>query len=177
MPKSNKSRTSQDKKAKSPQLDSRSPSPPARQIESPPAAAAPPKSPFEIPGGAPPEETKARDKSPHQAPTPAQLAPSPEELKEDLLGGGGAFITGKGSPATPAPPVPEKAPEEPVPARDLSREWKIKDILIPAGMPAKLVQVPDPEYEGFRVNEMADRLKFVEPSPVVVLLGAMGTRS
>ena len=49
--------------------------------------------------------------------------------------------------------------------------------MIPAGMPAKLVQVPDPEYEGFRVNEMADRLKFVEPSPVVVLLGAMGTRS
>ena len=59
----------------------------------------------------------------------------------------------------------------------MSKEWKIKEILIPAGMPAKLVQVPDPNYEGFRVADMADRLKFTEPTPVIVLIGAAGQRA
>jgi len=44
---------------------------------------------------------------------------------------------------------------------------------IPAGNPAKLVRVGNPYNPDFRVQEVADRLKFIEPTPVIVLAGAM----
>ena len=47
------------------------------------------------------------------------------------------------------------------------------DILIPQGQKSKLIRVPDPNKEDFRASEVADRLKFIEPTPVVVLAGAM----
>ena len=40
-------------------------------------------------------------------------------------------------------------------------------------MAAKLVRVPDPSKEEFRASAVADRLKFIDPTPVVVLAGAM----
>ena len=50
--------------------------------------------------------------------------------------------------------------------------WSLHDILIPQGQKAKLIRVPDPNKEEFRASEVADRLKFIEPTPVVVLAGA-----
>lgn len=44
---------------------------------------------------------------------------------------------------------------------------------IPAGNAAKLVRVGNPSHPDFRVQEVADRLKFTEPTPVIVLAGAM----
>ena len=48
---------------------------------------------------------------------------------------------------------------------------------IPMGQPAKLVRIHDPESADFRVSDVADRLKFVQPTPVVLISGAMGGRS
>lgn len=48
---------------------------------------------------------------------------------------------------------------------------------IPAGNPAKLVRVGNPYNPDFRVQEVADRLKFIEPTPVIVLAGAMTQRA
>ena len=44
---------------------------------------------------------------------------------------------------------------------------------IPAGNRAKLVRVNNPTHPDLRVQEIADRLKFTEPTPVVMLSGAM----
>lgn len=59
----------------------------------------------------------------------------------------------------------ERAPATPsdIPSqyqKDVTREPKIKEILIPGGKAAKVVQIPDPTYEGLRVSDIADRLKF-----------------
>ena len=35
--------------------------------------------------------------------------------------------------------------------------------------------MPDPNKEDFRASEVADRLKFIEPTPVVILAGAMNS--
>jgi len=48
---------------------------------------------------------------------------------------------------------------------------------IPLGMPAKLVRINDPANPDFRISEVADRLKFVQPTPVVLLAGAMTARA
>jgi hypothetical protein len=48
---------------------------------------------------------------------------------------------------------------------------------IPAGNSAKLVRVKDPANKDLRVKEIADKLKFNEPTPVIVLAGAMTTRA
>ena len=47
---------------------------------------------------------------------------------------------------------------------------------IPTMNTAKLVRVKDPFNPNFRIQEVADRLKFVEPTPVVILAGAMTQR-
>ena len=44
-------------------------------------------------------------------------------------------------------------------------------------MRAKLVKITDPSHQDFRVSEVADRLKFVQPTPVVLLAGAMTNRA
>lgn len=49
--------------------------------------------------------------------------------------------------------------------------------MIPAGRTAKLVRIPNPNHEDFRVSEVCDRLKFIEPTPVIILAGAMTERA
>lgn len=49
-------------------------------------------------------------------------------------------------------------------------------MMIPGGQPAKLVRVHNPTSQDFRVSEIADRLKFVQPTPVVCLAGAKSER-
>ena len=45
------------------------------------------------------------------------------------------------------------------------------------GLPAKLIRITDPRHQDFRVSEIADRLKFVQPTPVILLAGAMSKRA
>ena len=54
--------------------------------------------------------------------------------------------------------------------------WSLHDMQIPLGQPAKLIRIADPNNQDFRVSEIADRLKFVQPTPVVLVAGAMSTR-
>ena len=44
-------------------------------------------------------------------------------------------------------------------------------------MPSKLVRINDPSNKDFRASEVADRLKFIDPTPVIVLAGAMTDRA
>jgi len=55
--------------------------------------------------------------------------------------------------------------------------YTLHDMMIPAGRTAKLVRVADPTAEDFRVTEPMDKLKFVEPTPVIILAGAMTDRA
>lgn len=55
--------------------------------------------------------------------------------------------------------------------------YTLHDMMIPAGRTAKLVRVPNPNAEDFRVTEPLDKLKFVEPTPVIILAGAMTDRA
>lgn len=55
--------------------------------------------------------------------------------------------------------------------------WTLHDMMIPAGMTSKLVRVKDPGHEDFRISEVADKLKLINPSPVIVLAGAMTQRA
>lgn len=50
------------------------------------------------------------------------------------------------------------------------------DMMIPGGQPAKLVRVHNPMSSDFRVSEVCDRLKFIQPTPVIVLAGARTER-
>ena len=50
-------------------------------------------------------------------------------------------------------------------------------MMIPAGRTAKLVRVIDPNAEDFRVTEPLDKLKFIEPMPVIILAGAKTERA
>ena len=55
--------------------------------------------------------------------------------------------------------------------------WTLHDMKIPQGQDCKLVKIIDPAKEDFRPSEVADRLKFIEPTPVIVLAGAMTERA
>jgi hypothetical protein len=55
--------------------------------------------------------------------------------------------------------------------------FTLHDMMIPAGRTAKLVRVPNPNAEDFRVTEPLDKLKFIEPTPVIILAGAMTDRA
>lgn len=55
--------------------------------------------------------------------------------------------------------------------------FTLHDMMIPAGRTAKLVRVPDPNDQEFRVTEPLDKLKFIEPTPVIILAGAMTERA
>jgi hypothetical protein len=41
---------------------------------------------------------------------------------------------------------------------------------------AKLVRVQNPLSADFRISEVADRLKFIQPTPIIMLAGAMTDR-
>ena len=47
---------------------------------------------------------------------------------------------------------------------------------IPGGQPAKLVRVHNPSAEDFRISEIGDRLKFIQPTPVICIAGAKTER-
>ena len=51
------------------------------------------------------------------------------------------------------------------------------DMMIPAGQTAKLVRVSNPSSKEFRISEVADRLKFIQPTPVIILAGAKTERA
>jgi len=50
-------------------------------------------------------------------------------------------------------------------------------MMIPAGNTAKLVRVADPTDQDFRISEVCDKLKITQPTPVIVLAGAMTQRA
>lgn len=50
-------------------------------------------------------------------------------------------------------------------------------MMIPLGQPARLIRVYDPHNADFRISEVADRLKFVQPTPVILIAGAMSSRA
>lgn len=54
--------------------------------------------------------------------------------------------------------------------------WTLHEMAIPQGQPAKLIRITDPNSKDFRASEVADRLKFIQPTPVIVLAGAMENR-
>lgn len=55
--------------------------------------------------------------------------------------------------------------------------WTLHDMMIPAGNTAKLVRIPDPTDQDFRASEVCDRLKITQPTPVIILAGAMTQRA
>jgi hypothetical protein len=46
-------------------------------------------------------------------------------------------------------------------------------MMIPAGITSKLARVPDPTDPDFRASEICDKMKFIQPTPVIILAGAM----
>ena len=50
-------------------------------------------------------------------------------------------------------------------------------MMIPAGNTAKLVRIPDPADPDFRVSSFCAKLKFSQPTPVIILVGAMTQRA
>lgn len=54
--------------------------------------------------------------------------------------------------------------------------WTLHDMMIPNGQTAKLVRVGNPQSHDFRISEVCDRLKFIQPTPVVILAGAKTER-
>lgn len=61
--------------------------------------------------------------------------------------------------------------------KELENLFTLHDMMIPAGKTSKLIRVPNPNHEDFRVTEPFDKLKFVEPTPVIILAGAMTERA
>ena len=55
--------------------------------------------------------------------------------------------------------------------------WTLHDMMIPAGKTAKLVKAVNPFDAEFRISEICDKLKFVKPTPVIMLAGAMTQRA
>lgn len=50
-------------------------------------------------------------------------------------------------------------------------------MMIPAGITSKLARVPDPADPDFRASEICDKMKFIQPTPVIILAGAMTQRA
>ena len=88
--------------------------------------------------------------------------------------------------------------EEPVPEEDAKRktfvtqkeeggkEWAVAeykttytlhDMIIPGGKAAKLVNITDPYSKELRMTEILNRLKFKDPLPVIILIGAATDRA
>jgi hypothetical protein len=63
------------------------------------------------------------------------------------------------------------------PTADSKQNWTLHDMIIPAGKTAKLIRIKDPKDPDFRVSEICDKIKFVNPCPVIMLAGAMSQRA
>ena len=46
-------------------------------------------------------------------------------------------------------------------------------MMIPAGITSKLARVSDPTDPDFRASEICDKMKFINPTPVIILAGSM----
>jgi hypothetical protein len=55
--------------------------------------------------------------------------------------------------------------------------FTLHDLLIPGGKAAKLAKIPDISVTDLRLSEILFRFKFREPTPVILLIGGMGTRA
>eukprot|EP00826_Nyctotherus_ovalis_P057204 TRINITY_DN7813_c0_g7_i1.p3 TRINITY_DN7813_c0_g7~~TRINITY_DN7813_c0_g7_i1.p3 ORF type:complete len:153 (-),score=46.98 TRINITY_DN7813_c0_g7_i1:699-1157(-) len=55
--------------------------------------------------------------------------------------------------------------------------FTLHDLLIPGGKAAKLAKIPDVSVGDLRLSEILFRFKFREPTPVILLIGGMGTRA
>jgi hypothetical protein len=60
---------------------------------------------------------------------------------------------------------------------DSKQNWTLHDMIIPAGKTAKLIRIKNPADPDFRISEIADKLKFVNAAPVIILAGAMTQRA
>lgn len=60
---------------------------------------------------------------------------------------------------------------------DIGDSFSVHDMMIPAGKVAKLVRIPNITDESFRISEVCNHLKFVDPTPVIILAGAMTERA
>lgn len=56
---------------------------------------------------------------------------------------------------------------------EMKESWTLHDMMIPAGNTVKLVRIPDYSDPDFRISEVCDKLKFTQPTPVIILAGAM----
>jgi hypothetical protein len=59
----------------------------------------------------------------------------------------------------------------------MKEAWTLHDMMIPAGNTVKLVRIPDHTDPDFRISEVCDKFKFSQPTPVIVLAGAMTQRA
>jgi hypothetical protein len=50
-------------------------------------------------------------------------------------------------------------------------------MIIPAGKTAKLIRIKNPSDPDFRISGVADKIKFVNAAPVIILAGAMTQRA
>ena len=46
------------------------------------------------------------------------------------------------------------------------------EMMIPQGLTAKLIRIADPGHPDFNINDIAERLEFISPTPAIVLSGA-----
>lgn len=60
---------------------------------------------------------------------------------------------------------------------EMKEAWTLHDMMIPAGNTVKLVRIPDHSDPDFRISEVCDKLKFTQPTPVIILAGAMTQRA
>jgi hypothetical protein len=60
---------------------------------------------------------------------------------------------------------------------ELKEAWSLHDMMIPAGNTVKLVRIPDHADPDFRISEVCDKFKFTQPTPVIILAGAMTQRA
>jgi 3-polyprenyl-4-hydroxybenzoate decarboxylase len=62
-------------------------------------------------------------------------------------------------------------------AEESKQNWTLHDMIIPAGKTAKLIRIKNPHDPDFRISEIADKIKFVNAAPVIILAGAMTQRA
>ena len=74
------------------------------------------------------------------------------------------------------PPV-EKEPDTFITGKEKEQAYvqtfSLHEVLIPAGKPAKLVKIPDIDNKDLRASEILFKLKISEPTPTILLTGAM----
>ena len=55
--------------------------------------------------------------------------------------------------------------------------FSLHDMMIPAGKVCKLIRVPDPTDQDFRISEVMNKLKLNQPTPVINLAGTYTERA